>query len=156
MRTDFIGQWLHGLSAVFDGRGVCGLRQLQRQGGHGEALEGARALLSRFPENRDLLLIEAMSLRHLTHRRGAGRSGSAWSAPAAFSRLHQERGLCHIARKDAPQAIEALLRAVNINPALPMSWRMLEGLYRLTGDSGECGDRCRPCDHPEEACRRKW
>ena len=32
--------------------------------------------------------------------------------------MHQERGLCHVARKDAPQAIDALLRAVNINPAL--------------------------------------
>src|SRR5580698_5236954 len=49
--------------------------------------------------------------------------------------MHQERGLCHVARKDAPQAIDALLRAVNINPALPMSWRMLEGLYRLTGEA---------------------
>jgi tetratricopeptide (TPR) repeat protein len=28
-----------------------------------------------------------------------------------------------------------LLRAVNINPALPMSWRMLEGVYRLTGEA---------------------
>src|SRR6202000_3518203 len=52
-----------------------------------------------------------------------------------FSRMHQERGLCHVARKDAPAAIDALLRAVNINPALPQSWTMLEGLYRLTGDS---------------------
>ncbi len=34
------------------------------------------------------------------------------------------------------QAIDALLRAVNINPALPMSWRMLEGIYRLSGDAG--------------------
>jgi tetratricopeptide (TPR) repeat protein len=40
-----------------------------------------------------------------------------------------------VARKDASPAIDALLRAVNINPALPTSWRMLEGLYRLTGDA---------------------
>ena len=31
--------------------------------------------------------------------------------------------------------IDALLLAVNINPALPMGWRMLDGLYRLTGDA---------------------
>ncbi len=49
--------------------------------------------------------------------------------------MHQERGLCHVARKDAPAAIEALLTAVNINPALPMSWRMLEGVYRIAGDT---------------------
>ena len=51
-----------------------------------------------------------------------------------FSRQHEERGLCHVARKDAPAAINALLCAVNINPALPMSWRMLEGVYRIARD----------------------
>ncbi|HVW73326.1 MAG TPA: sulfotransferase [Rhizomicrobium sp.] len=112
------------------------LRQLQREGHHGAALEGARVLLGRFPQNRDLLLIEAMGLRHL------GRIDEALAVLARleqlqprFSQIHQERGLCHVARKDAPQAIEALLRAVNINPALPMSWRMLEGVYRLSGDA---------------------
>jgi tetratricopeptide (TPR) repeat protein len=91
------------------------LRQLQRQGRHGEALEGARALLVSLPQNRDLLLIEAMSLRHLA------RIGEALAVldrleqlQPRFSQLHQERGLCHVARKEAPQAIEALLRAVNI------------------------------------------
>jgi tetratricopeptide (TPR) repeat protein len=37
--------------------------------------------------------------------------------------------------RDAPRAIEAFLRGVNINPALPASWGMLEGLYRLQGDA---------------------
>ena len=52
-----------------------------------------------------------------------------------FSRLHEERGLCHVALREAPQAIESLLRAVNLNPALPMAWGMLEGLYRLVGET---------------------
>jgi predicted Zn-dependent protease len=43
--------------------------------------------------------------------------------------------MCHVARKDAPKAIEALSRAVAINPALPASWNMLAGLYRLVGDA---------------------
>ena len=42
--------------------------------------------------------------------------------------------MCFVGRKDAPNAIRSLLIAVNINPALPASWNMLEGLYRLTGD----------------------
>ncbi|HVC30148.1 MAG TPA: sulfotransferase, partial [Steroidobacteraceae bacterium] len=33
----------------------------------------------------------------------------------------------------APQAIESFLRAVNFNPALPASWRLLESLYRMAG-----------------------
>ena len=112
------------------------LRQLQRQGGHGEALNGARALLGSFPKNRDLLLIEAMSLRHLARIDEAlAVLDRLEQLQPHFSQMHQERGLCHVARKEAPQAIETLLRAVNTNPALPMSWRMLEGVYRLTGDT---------------------
>jgi tetratricopeptide (TPR) repeat protein len=50
-----------------------------------------------------------------------------------FSRLYQERGYCHVALKQAPPAIEAFARAVSVNPALPASWNMLVGLYRMTG-----------------------
>ena len=111
------------------------LRALQRDGRHAEALLRAEARLRGLPENRDLLLIAASSLRHL------GRVPEALETlerlervQPRFSQLHQERGLCHVALKDAPRAIEALVRAVNINPALPMSWRMLAGVYRLSGD----------------------
>jgi len=45
-----------------------------------------------------------------------------------FSRLYHERGHCYVTLRDAPRAIEAFLRAVNINPALRSSWSMLEGL----------------------------
>jgi predicted Zn-dependent protease len=112
------------------------LRTLQQDGRHEAALGEAEAILRDWPNNRDLLLMAAVSLRHL------GRIPDALAMldrleqrQPGFSRLHQERGLCHVALKDAPAAIDALLRAVNINPALPMSWRMLEGLYRLTGDA---------------------
>jgi len=116
-------------------REVGRLRVLQADGRHEEAWVAVAALLAERPENRDLLLIAATSLRHLRRidealamleRLEAVRPG--------FSRLHQERGLCHVARRDAPPAIEAFLRAVNINPALPQSWNMLEGLYRLIGE----------------------
>jgi tetratricopeptide (TPR) repeat protein len=36
--------------------------------------------------------------------------------------------------RDAPRAIDAFRRAVDINPALAASWSMLERLYRMTGD----------------------
>jgi tetratricopeptide (TPR) repeat protein len=52
-----------------------------------------------------------------------------------FSRLHQERGHCHVVRRDAPAAIAALREAVRLNPTLPASWDMLEQLYRVTGDA---------------------
>jgi tetratricopeptide (TPR) repeat protein len=112
------------------------LRRLQQQGRHEDVLSGAEPLVREFPENRDLLLILATSQRHLMRIPDALSTLERLEAlQHRFSRMHQERGLCHVALRDAPQAIEALLRAVNINPALPMSWRMLEGLYRMTGEA---------------------
>src|SRR5271156_14016 len=101
-----------------------------------EGLQAAEALAARVPENRDVLYLMAMSRRHL------GRIPEALAAlerleqhHPRFSRLYQERGHCYVALKDAPRAIDAFLRGVNINPALPASWSMLEGLYRITGQS---------------------
>lgn len=117
-------------------REVRRLKDLQKQGRHDEALRGAQELIADFPENRDLLLIAASSLRHLGRiDQALGMLDRLANSHPRFSLMYQERGLCHVARKDAPQAIDALLRAVNVNPALPLSWRMLEGVYRLTGDT---------------------
>jgi tetratricopeptide (TPR) repeat protein len=116
-------------------REVLRLRSLQQDGRHAEALPRTLELLQTWPENRDLLLIAATSQRHLMRIDAALATLDRLEAlKPRFSRLHQERGMCHVARKDAPRAIEALLRAVNINPALPASWSMLAGLYRLMGD----------------------
>jgi predicted Zn-dependent protease len=111
------------------------LRSLQKDGQHEAVLRAAEALLQGLPENRDLLLIAAISLRYqLRIDEALAMLERLERTQPRFSRLHEERGLCFVARKDAPPAIEALLRAVNINPALPTSWRMLEGLYRLSQD----------------------
>ena len=71
-----------------------------------------------------------------------------------FSRLFQERGQCYVALKQAPEAIEAFLRAVNINPALPASWSMLEGLFRMTRRSENAADGGRARRHTGEAAAR--
>ena len=114
---------------------VARLRRLQQDGRHADALAAAEALLLDLPENRDLLLIAATSLRHLRRASDAlAMLERLERGQPGFSRLHQERGLTHVLLKDAPNAIQALLRAVNINPALPASWNMLEGLYRMTGE----------------------
>ncbi|WP_206240702.1 sulfotransferase family protein [Novosphingobium terrae] len=111
------------------------LRAAQGEGQHETVAREAADLLARWGDHRDLLLIHATSLRFL------GRFDEALAQldrlavdHPHFSLMHQERGLCHIARRDAPAAIEALLTAVGINPALPHSWKMLSGVYRLTGD----------------------
>ncbi|HWA30685.1 MAG TPA: sulfotransferase [Rhizomicrobium sp.] len=111
------------------------LQDLQRRGRYPDALRAVEPLLRAFPENRDLILIEAISLRHMMKIAEAlAALERLEKLQPRFSQIHQQRGLCYVALKDAPNAIHALLIAVNINPALPQSWKMLEGLYRLTGD----------------------
>jgi tetratricopeptide (TPR) repeat protein len=107
---------------------------------YAQALEAGEALALKVPENRDVLYLIALSQRY---------SNKILEALATlkrlelhhptFSRLYQERGHCHVVLKDAPQAIDAFLRGVNINPALPASWSMLEGLYRMSGNSENAG-----------------
>ena len=111
------------------------LRQWQRAGRHAEVLAEAQDRLAAQPDSRDLLLIAAVSQRHM------GRIDDALATlerlergHPRFSRLHEERGMGFVARRDAPRAIQSLLVAVNLNAALPASWSMLEGLYRMTGD----------------------
>jgi tetratricopeptide (TPR) repeat protein len=114
---------------------VVRLRKLQHDDQHREALRGVEPLVAELPENRDLLLIAAISLRHLLRiPESLAVLDRLERLQPRFSRQHQERGLCFVALRDAPNAIEAFLRGVNINPALPASWNMLERLYRMTGD----------------------
>jgi len=101
-----------------------------------EALQAAEALAVQVPENRDVLYLIAMARRYLQQIPEALAVLERLEALyPGFSRLYQERGHCYVVLRDAPRAIEAFLRGVNINPALPASWSMLEGLYRLQGDA---------------------
>ncbi len=102
----------------------------------GTALEAATALSRSVPENRDVLYMVAVCLRYLNRIPEAHKALDELQAyHPRFSRLYQERGNCFVAMRDAPHAIDAFLRAVNINPALPASWRTLQSLYRMTGNT---------------------
>jgi tetratricopeptide (TPR) repeat protein len=112
------------------------VRELVQARRFAEAQAATDDLLKTVPENRDVLYLRALAQRH------SGAILAALSTLAQleqleprFSRLYQERGNCHVALRQAREAIEAFLRAVNINPALPASWSMLERLYKMTGDA---------------------
>jgi predicted Zn-dependent protease len=110
------------------------IRALLKQQRFPEALAAAQALLDDAAEDRDALLYVAIAQRFLGRIPDALRTLETLERHhPRFSRLHEERGHCFVVMKQAPQAIEAFLRAVNINHALPASWRMLDGLYRMTG-----------------------
>lgn len=112
------------------------LHALQAKGDYQAAAAGAQSMLAAHPANRDLLLIEAHSLRMMkqTDAALAALERLAGHHPE-FSQMFLERGLCHVARRDAPAAIGDLRAAVTINAALAKGWQMLDGLYRMTGDT---------------------
>ena len=117
-------------------REVQRIRDLAKAGQHAEALSAAQALAVQVPENRDVLYLIALNQRQLRQIPEAlATLERLEQLHPRFSRLYQERGHCYVTMRDAPRAIDAFLRAVNINPALPASWSMLEGLYKLTKDT---------------------
>jgi tetratricopeptide (TPR) repeat protein len=115
---------------------LCRIRQLTQERRHAEALASAEARAVAVSENRDVDFLIAVNQRYLNRFSAAlATLERLEQRHPRFGRLHQERGHCYIAMRDAPRAIAAFQGAVAINPALPASWRMLERLYRQSGDS---------------------
>src|SRR5215467_13621628 len=115
---------------------VSRIRGLSERGRHHEALVAAEALALAAPKNRDLLYLVAVNQRCLNCIYEAlGTLRRLEQLHPRFSLLYQERGYCYTTLRDAPRAIEAFLRGVDINPALAKSWSMLERLFRMTGDA---------------------
>jgi tetratricopeptide (TPR) repeat protein len=117
---------------------VLRIRGLMEQNQFPAALAAAERLAAEVPQNRDVLYMRAVSLRYLK------RVPEALAALQQlegfhpnFSRLYQERGHCYVIQRDAANAIPAFLKAVNLNPALPASWAMLEKLFAMTGNSDD-------------------
>ena len=112
------------------------IRELLKAQRFAEALQSAEALLGSAPEHRDALYLRAVAQRLLGDIAGAlATLAQLEQQHPRFSGLFQERGYCYVTLRRAPEAIESLLRGVNINPALPASWSMLESLYRMTGQA---------------------
>jgi tetratricopeptide (TPR) repeat protein len=117
---------------------VLRLRALLQKGEFAAALADAETLRNQVPENRDVWYVIAVSQRYLQRIPDALTTLARFEQlHPNFSRLYQERGHCYVALKEAEPAIEAFLRAVNINPALPASWNALKTLFKITGRSAD-------------------
>ncbi len=113
---------------------VLRIRSLTQAARHQEALAAAQALLVQVPENRDVLYMIAVNQRALQQPAAAlATLARLEAAHPNYSRLFQERGYCHVAAGDPAAALSAYLHAVNLNAALPASWRALTILFRAAG-----------------------
>jgi tetratricopeptide (TPR) repeat protein len=109
--------------------------ELSKSGRHSEALAAAEMLAAAAPSDRDALYLIAANQRCLNRIHEALETLQRLEQQhPRFSLLYQERGYCYTTLRDASRAIDAFLRAVDLNPALATSWSMLERVYRLTGD----------------------
>src|SRR5580700_3594725 len=115
---------------------VARIRALLREHKFEAVLAAAAGLRPDVAGARDGLLCVAIAQRYL-HRIPAALQTLATLERhhPRFSRLYEERGRCFVELRQAPQALEAFLTAVNLNHALPGSWGMLEGLYRMRGET---------------------
>jgi tetratricopeptide (TPR) repeat protein len=114
------------------------LRELLQQQRIDELLAATRNILERQPQQRDALLFQALGQRLLARIPEALEAlDRLQELYPAFSRQYEERGRCCVGLRQAPQAIAAFREAVRLNHALPGSWSMLEGLYRMQGAQQE-------------------
>jgi tetratricopeptide (TPR) repeat protein len=114
------------------------LRALMERNQFAAALQQAQALLAQAPEDRDLLYVVAVCQRYLRRIPEAlATLERLEKSHPTYSRLFQERGHCLVTQRAAAPAIAAFLRAVNLNPALPGSWKALETLFRMTGEPAQ-------------------
>jgi predicted Zn-dependent protease len=112
------------------------IRELIEAGAYEPALRAAQQLTPDSPANRDVLYSIAVCQRCLRREPEALQTLERLrSLYPGYSRLYQEIGYCHVGLRDGPAAIEAFLKAVHRNPALPGSWAMLERLYRMVNDA---------------------
>jgi tetratricopeptide (TPR) repeat protein len=115
---------------------VLRIRGLMEQRQFASALAAAEALAGDYPQNRDALYMMAVCQRYLERVPDALATLvrlEKWHPK--FSRLFQERGYCHVARREAEPAIRAFVRAVNLNDALVASWKALQTLFRITNQA---------------------
>jgi tetratricopeptide (TPR) repeat protein len=97
-------------------------------------VRAALVLRDEVPQNRDVLYMLAVGLRYLKRIPEAlATLAELERHHPGYARLFQERGHCHVATRAAEPAIEAFVRAVNLNSSLPASWRALNLLFRMTG-----------------------
>jgi tetratricopeptide (TPR) repeat protein len=117
--------------------GALALRDMLAASRFQQVTDAAPALLAKHPGDRDTLYYLAVAQRMLQRIPDALQTlATLTSLHPRFARAFQETGHCHVFLRDAPAAIEAFERAVQLSPSLDASWRSLQSLYRIAGNPG--------------------
>ena len=110
-------------------------KQLLQSGKLKESLALAEAELGDNPDNTEALYIQAVALRYLgQHRQALDTLDRLKTQQPAHARAYQEEGHNLKQMGEFRRAAAAFQRAVDLNHALPASWRELATLYKRLND----------------------
>jgi tetratricopeptide (TPR) repeat protein len=113
---------------------VLRIQGLLQAGRNEEAVAAAEAVRRQVPQNRDVLYMLAVGQRYLRRVPEALETlAQLEEFHPTYSRLFQERGHCLLALRNPGEAVTAFLQAVNLNAALPGSWKALQVLFQSAG-----------------------
>jgi tetratricopeptide (TPR) repeat protein len=113
------------------------IRELTECGRYSDALAALDALAAqaREIEHRDVLFLRAVNERYLNRVADALHTLERLEQRhTRFARLYQERGHCYAMLGQRKAALDAFECAVQMNPTLANSWRVLAWLHRQAGD----------------------
>jgi tetratricopeptide (TPR) repeat protein len=117
------------------------IRALLERSEFSQAHTAAQALRAEVPENRDVLYMLAVAQRYLQRIPDAlATLAELEKHHPRYGRIFQERGHCYVAVRAAEPAIEAYVRAVELNSSLPASWNALEKLFRMTDRAADASN----------------
>src|SRR5450631_4301471 len=117
------------------------IRALLERSEFSQAHTAAQALRAEVPENRDALYMLAVAQRYSQRIPDAlATLAKLEKHHPRYGRLFQERGHCYVAVRAAEPAIEAYVRAVELNSSLPASWNALEKLFRMTDRAADASN----------------
>jgi len=110
-------------------------KQLLQAGKLKESLALAKAELGDNPDNTEALYIQAVTLRYLgQHRQALDTLDRLKTQQPAHARAYQEEGHNLKQMGEFRRAAAAFQRAVDLNHALPASWRELAALHKRLND----------------------
>ena len=113
-------------------------------GESGLAMEQAEEILRRFPDETNSLFVVAAAVRAQGHKEDALQRLQALVERAPdFALAQQELGFAYAEAGKLMPAIEALQSAINIEPKLPASWKLMGELFLVDGDENSANEAFR-------------
>lgn len=111
------------------------IKQMMKEHKFSSAADEAKAILKDEPQHREALYLLAVNQRYQSDLTDAlSTIDRLLTYHSDFGRAHQERAHCYKALNKPDQALAAYMQAVQLNPTLIASWRMVNSYQKQAGE----------------------